>query len=129
MHSVHLALPALLVALVTPVQNHARTQDEGFSVVVSSTATEWAVECERGCDWKASFTCDGGCAALVDSRGVVTLGEIRGPDPVFQFLVSRANGAIVAEARSGTYWKTISWRCGGQPCRMRVSETGVAPLR
>jgi hypothetical protein len=126
-------LPALLVALLIPPQNPDRAAgDEGFTVVVTSTTNGWAVECEKGCDWKgeASFTCDRGCpAALVDSRGIVTLGEIRGPDRVFQFIVRREAGGVTAESRSGTYWKSLGWDCTGQTCRARVSESGVTPLR
>ena len=124
------ALPALLVALLTPVENPVRTRGaEGFTVVVTSTPTGWAVECEKGCDWKASFTCEGGCPALVDSRGVVTLGEIRPPDPLFQFIVRRENQGFVALARSGTYWRELSWSCAMQPCRGRITESGITPLR
>ena len=126
-------LPVLLVAFLIPSQNPVRAAgDEGFTVVVTSTTNGWALECEKGCDWKGevSFSCDRGCAAaLVDSRGIVTLGEIRRPDRVFQFIVRRGAGGVTAESRSGTYWKSLGWSCADQPCRARVSESGVTPLR
>ncbi len=127
------ALPSLLVALLIPPQKSVRPAgDEGFSVVVTSTTNGWSLECEKGCDWKgeASFICDRGCsAALVDSRGIVTLGEIRGPDRVFQFIVRHEVHGVSAEARFGTHWKSLGWACADQPCRARVTESGVAPLR
>jgi hypothetical protein len=127
------ALPALLGALLIPPRNPVRTaSNEGFTVVVTSTSNGWAVECEKGCDWKgkASFTCATVCpSALVDSRGIVTLGEIRPPDRLFQFIVRREADGITAESRSGTYWKSLGWSCADQPCSARVSESGVTPLR
>lgn len=124
------ALPVLLVFLLTPIQSPRTQAGQGFSVVVTTTAKTWAVECEKGCDWKASFTCETSCpSALVDSRGVVTLGEIRPPDRAFQFIVRREAYGISAEARSGTYWKSVTWSCADQPCRARISESGVTPLR
>lgn len=127
-----IALPVLLVSLLTPIQSPRTQADQGFSVVVATTAKTWAVECEKGCDWKgtASFTCERVCpSALVDSRGIVTLGEIRGPDRVFQFIVRREAYGVSAVARSGTHWTTLGWACADQPCRARISESGVTPLR
>lgn len=124
------AFPVLLLSLPTPTQSLRTQAGQGFSVLVTTTATTWAVECEKGCDWKASFGCERVCpSALVDSRGIVTLGEIRGPDRVFQFIVRREANGVTAEARSGTYWTSLGWSCAGQPCRARVSESGVTPLR
>src|SRR5262245_21048556 len=78
------AITALTLLLPFGLITAARQQRiQEFSVIVAYTPNSWAVECEKGCDWTASFTCPDACNALVDSRGVVTLGEIRGPDPKF----------------------------------------------
>ena len=123
-----LAIPALVVLLFVTRAPTPSLSSEGFSVVVTATEHGWAVDCEKGCSWKGSFTCDEACLALVDSRGVVTLAEIRGPDPAFQFIVQRDRNVVLARARSGTTWTALSWACVDQPCRARVTEAGVTSL-
>ena len=101
----------------------------GFSIVVGYTPTSWTVECEAGCAWKASFTCADACDALVDSMGLVTLGEIRPPDPGFQFIMRRTGQGITAQSKGGTNWTALSWGCGSFSCRARITTAGVAVLR
>ena len=114
------------LGLVAPGPRQGAIQP--FSVIVGYTPTSWSVECEKGCDWKASFTCATACDALVDSHGVVTLAEIRGPDPKFQFIVRRTDTGVSAQPKSPTAWKALSWGCGSLSCRARVTELGVQVL-
>lgn len=123
-----IAIPALLLPLIVSRIQPTPQRAEGFSVVVTPTEKGWAVDCEKGCSWKASFTCDAVCPAMVDSHGVVTMGEIREPDPAFQFILRREANTVRAVGKSGTHWTTLSWGCAGQPCRARITEAGVFPI-
>jgi hypothetical protein len=123
-----MAVPVLLLPLVASrMPPTPAPRAEGFSIIVTATANGWAVDCERGCSWKASFTCDKWCPALVDSRGVVTMGEIRPPDPAFQFILRGDEKGVQAVAKSGTYWTSLAWSCAAQPCRARITREGVTP--
>lgn len=124
-----IVVPGLLFLFLSPKPSAGPQTSDGFSVIVTATPKGWAVECEKACTWRASFDCNQICgAALVDSRGVVTLAEIRDPDPAFQFIVRRSAQGIEALRRSGTYWRSLSWDCTDVPCRARVTETGVVPI-
>ena len=127
MRSLTAAMLLLPFGFITPEARQVRIQE--FSVVIDYTPTSWSVACERGCDWKASFTCATACDALVDSRGVVTLGEIRDPDPKFQFILRRTGTGVSAQPKGGTAWKQLSWWCASLSCRARITETGVTVLR
>ena len=119
------------IAVVTLALSFAvpsiQRQQEDFSLLLEHTENSWAVECEKGCAWKASFACTVvPCDALVDSRGVVTLGEARPLDPKFQFIVRRRGEGVAAISRGGTSWTGLSWSCTMLPCRVRITQNGVA---
>ena len=119
-----LALPLGLAASAA----EPRSVPGDFSLILDYTATGWAAECEVGCTWKAAFSCESACNALVDSRGLVTLGEIRPPDPKFAFVIEHTRIGVRARARSGAAWITVSWGCRQEPCRARITEAGVTVL-
>jgi hypothetical protein len=97
-----------------------------FSLVLESTRTGWAAQCDSGCRWRQlSFDCRQACGAVIDADGVVTLAAARRDSTAFRFVVEHTPTGVRAIARSGTAWQALSWDCGAESCRARVDQRGV----
>src|SRR5262245_45888375 len=124
------AIAGFIGATTTQRVPQAVTQGaaDRFSVVLDYTATGWSAACEIGCGWTAGFSCATACNAVVDARGIITLANTRPLDSLFAFAVERTDNGVSARSRWGTRWRSLSWGCEQQPCRARVTESGVAVL-
>ena len=127
---VALAVLAFSVAASSPAKapHPQQVPPDRFSVVLDYSATGWTAKCETGCFYTASFNCATACSARVDGRGVVTLAEGRPDDLLFAFIVERTSDGVRAQSKLGTAWTSLSWGCNSQPCRARVTDTGVQVL-
>jgi hypothetical protein len=121
-------LAPLALALVVAGARNAPASPDRFSIVIEPRSTGWSAHCELGCApaWTASFACPTACDARVDAVGIVTLAETRPADPRFSFTVERTADGVSATSKTGTLWTALSWRCPGERCRVRLTESGVS---
>ena len=118
---------ALTVLGTTLAARAPRAEPAAFSLTLEQRPKGWAARCASGCKWSAaSFECETACNAIVDSDGLVTLATARHEQPAFSFTVERTADGVLARARHGTAWTTLSWGCVAQPCRGRIDGVGVA---
>jgi hypothetical protein len=108
------------------VQTHSSPL-ASFSMVVTAIPNGWAVRCDTGCQWRAaSFKCANACDANVDANGLVTVSTPRIEPTAFSFRLAHTNSGVLAKSQIGTAWKTLTWRCGAEACRVRIDAQGVS---
>lgn len=115
---------------VAPADAEARSPTDGFSIVVTTTATGIAASCEEGCAWRrvaAEFPAN---QYDVTSEGILRAvgGAPVGERGTFSIRIAvGAEGGIRARCHHGCVWGALSGTYPGN--RYRVTDTGIEPPR
>ena len=123
-------LAALIVVSACASAVHQRApvvpEPAAFSLALQATPLGWAARCDTGCRWhEAAFECPTACNAVVDAYGLRTVQSPTVGKSAFSFRVERTADGARAESDVGTAWRSLSWSCGADRCRARITGYGV----
>ncbi len=122
-----------LVIVLTALTAAVPTRADGFSVILVRDGSAWSATCEAGCAWETIGSRRPrlfGTSIVIDSHGLQ--GRLTPPDTsvAFAFRVT-ADGPTgwKATSQKGTAWTALTFACAKNPCRARITETGVEGIR
>src|SRR5262245_39596785 len=120
----------VLVGLATIATQAFPPQGPSFSLVLERAGNKWSATCERGCDFRevSTTTRDLQMPMRLDESGLRTLAAEYPEASRFAFtLVARGQG-FEATSVKGAAWAKLAFECAHEPCRVRVTDTGVTGL-